>query len=512
MSTEKTHGMGDTWRVFFNSELEENILASINIVKEDKNVIGLVNGKMVALIGLEPPIKVLVLIEKCETQHSILAAYPFLQIDNPTAVKITEIDEWESGEEAYISGSVNDTAISFFDSLYFLNKNKYKIGNTYHFNIAGLTTCLEKRTENVQFVAKSGPLMGETIDTANMVALIQNGNNSFEYCFPFDKFTNSTTIFESEFYQLNFLFKNAEDYLINIPLFVNSNQLNNYEPAQLDPVMGIILLHGYLVDSYKLENNFYNETGNQSIEENSNSLSKNSSSKNKITNIFEKIIQKRKNNQLFKKSINKLSNFILPKGYKDLKRDALKLHELTYGKIDVSECKKCVKNIKTLLFVCVDKSAKRIVPSIMRRLPSISEKEAYNIYVYLSGEATFMDNINRVMPNVPDSELESAKGRYKTGYDADKLPDGEGDFGTSGHNPILSISANGSIEYLNKLRYNGEKIQYEKYCSYLLKKTGYVDRYQISQNDLDLGELYFSPYHRRNSKIAPARFTLVDVK
>ncbi len=79
---------------------------------------------------------------------------------------------------------------------------------------------------------------------------------------------------------------------------------------------------------------------------------------------------------------------LFPNGEIDIVRDAKRVHLLLQGKLTMDECRACVKGSKTVILVAEDKSAERMVPSIMARTNhKITEKEAYSVYAYLSGES-----------------------------------------------------------------------------------------------------------------------------
>jgi hypothetical protein len=97
--------------------------------------------------------------------------------------------------------------------------------------------------------------------------------------------------------------------------------------------------------------------------------------------------------------------------------------------------------------------------------------------------------------------------------DADELPNACGAFGLSMTNPIPTRSILGSRKYLEQLRSaDGTRVTYERIGSVISEVTEQpIDAYRITcAKRLELGTLYFSPYHRRTSARVPCGFGLFD--
>ena len=247
MQTKDVPSLVTRMNAIYNKHFPGGIPEAIRSTLDDENAIALTNGSIKALIGQKPPMRFVLLVD--DNKEEVISSHALLQVDNILNITITEINE-DDGLVAFINGVVNDVPISFYDSLYFLNKNKYTIGLEYKFHIAALAVSMKKRTEEVQFTAKSGPFKGQIFDTSEMTSLIQNDEGSFEYCFPFDKFIEHTEVIGLHVYKCNFNFRNIDNEYFNIPVFVNERQLIEYQPEKNDSVAGVILLHGYLIDSY----------------------------------------------------------------------------------------------------------------------------------------------------------------------------------------------------------------------------------------------------------------------
>mgnify|MGYP003386793277 CR=1 FL=1 len=217
---------------------------------------------------------------------------------------------------------------------------------------------------------------------------------------------------------------------------------------------------------------------------------------------------------------------MFPNGPTDAARDVARVLSLFHNKLSTKECLECVRGTKALLLMSKDKSAERIVPSIMVRAGNkITEAEAYSAYAYLSGEATRLDQMHKILSTVTTGKNVTPEARkvyedllkgvsklnrneIEAAVDADELPNGYGAYGTTITNPVLTISVGGSTDYLNRLRFNGRAITYHRSGYQSSNVTpGMTDIYQIACDGESLGAIYISPYHKRNSQKAPQGFT-----
>lgn len=208
------------------------------------------------------------------------------------------------------------------------------------------------------------------------------------------------------------------------------------------------------------------------------------------------------------KAIDDLLAALFPRGEQDILRDAKRVHLITQGKLNMEECIRCVKGSKTVIFIAEDKSAERAVPSIMARAyHKITEKEAYRIFAYLSGEAMYLDRLYTMMGI---SNNEAARTLFQDGIEADELPNGYGEYGKEATNPILTVSAHGSEDYLSRLRFNAQPISYQRLGSTLTDVcSNAIDIYAISLSGNSLGSIYICPYHQRNSTKPPKGFSFI---
>ena len=98
------------------------------------------------------------------------------------------------------------------------------------------------------------------------------------------------------------------------------------------------------------------------------------------------------------------------------------------------------------------------------------------------------------------------------GCESDEIPGGEGEFGWDITNPIPTNTSYGSAQYLRRLRSaNGERVLTQRNGSRNYEGNDHpIDIYSLSSpNGEELGEIYVSMYHKRNSGKAPKGLVLV---
>lgn len=74
----------------------------------------------------------------------VLCTFPFFNIGTPIDVRITEITECENGCEGQLEIYTKGSAITFFDALYFKNKNTYFPGKDSRVLLSGIAYVLTK--------------------------------------------------------------------------------------------------------------------------------------------------------------------------------------------------------------------------------------------------------------------------------------------------------------------------------------------------------------------------------
>ena len=99
------------------------------------------------------------------------------------------------------------------------------------------------------------------------------------------------------------------------------------------------------------------------------------------------------------------------------------------------------------------------------------------------------------------------------GTDQDVIPEGLGEFGYDVTNPIPVNTIFGNTAYLGRLRtLDGAKVRYVRKGSTGAKNIDNpIDIYDIFNGDDFITTLYISPYHKKNSDLAPKGFKLIHL-
>ena len=97
--------------------------------------------------------------------------------------------------------------------------------------------------------------------------------------------------------------------------------------------------------------------------------------------------------------------------------------------------------------------------------------------------------------------------------DQDMIPEGTGEFGYDVTNPIPVNTIIGNDVYLSRLRtHEGVKVGYVRQGSTRAPNMkNPVDVYDILDGEKKIATLYISPYHKKNSALAPKGFTLAQM-
>ena len=229
--------------------------ATLYAIKQEQQDVGLL-----VLLGLS----------EAKKSNVVLSAYPECA-GVPVEFVLDEVHEYSAGVEAVLSGRIlgGKRDFSFFDTRYGLNKEKYKLGETYTFMFAALAydaDVLQKRTfsigddkanemrkamgEKPEF-EKDGSVKPLEFDMSRMVASFQSSE-----AYPDDTEFQSPayglaarTAFEKDFHRLTIAIALDEctGETVKIPLYARK-ELFSAAPRRNDPIRGHFWLHGYLKD------------------------------------------------------------------------------------------------------------------------------------------------------------------------------------------------------------------------------------------------------------------------
>ncbi len=227
---------------------------------------------------------------------------------------------------------------------------------------------------------------------------------------------------------------------------------------------------------------------------------------------------KSKEERGFDNSMQQMMGRIFPGGERDILRDCERINYLTHEKIQPEKLRGFISGCKVRSLLNKGESEEVLINSILARSEGrITEREAFDVFVYIEGEANYYDNISSFMkqsggtvPDASDSLFGDTPWTYKAGVYTDEIPGGYGEYGLEVSNPIPTISAKYSVRYLSKLRFGGMPVVANRLGSTSTEVIkGSIDIYQLEAVGKPVGKVYICPYHKCNSKKAPRGFTLV---
>ena len=99
------------------------------------------------------------------------------------------------------------------------------------------------------------------------------------------------------------------------------------------------------------------------------------------------------------------------------------------------------------------------------------------------------------------------------GCDTDEIPGAEGRFGWDVSNPVPTHTTFGSTSYLARLRTeDGQEVTHERVGSFDSPASEMpVDGYELTDmQGKELGVIYMSPYHQRNSDKSPSGLRILS--
>jgi hypothetical protein len=244
--------------------------------KEEVNAIffddGMQSTETLFSIAVEDDFSALALIvsSRDKISNQFVSGYPFVRNGKKIALKITEIKEWDNKYEAVIvTETVDEYTISFFDTKYYKNKGKYKIGKTYTFVVAALAYNVEILKEKsfafegqkaVDWLAKignhptydaQGNVEPVVFDLSNLVTYLPRTEypDDAEFQSPINRI-ETVRAFDNEFYKFNItIFRNPDiciDLYAKISFFECKPEIN-------EPLRGVLWLQGYLQEETKLQ-------------------------------------------------------------------------------------------------------------------------------------------------------------------------------------------------------------------------------------------------------------------
>jgi hypothetical protein len=210
--------------------------------------------------------------------NEVVSAYPAVRNGKKIELKITCIKEWPNGVEAIIEGETeNEYTISFFDTQYFKNKDRYKIGKTYVFAFSALAYSAEELPEKsfsfegqqaIDWLAKignkpdydkKGNVQPVVFDMTKTVAFLPHTEypDDAEFQSPVSE-VKEVDFWGTQLYKLRICIFRDPD--ICIDLYAKTSFFE-HKPEINDPVRGLLWLQGYLYEETKQQSGILDFSG-----------------------------------------------------------------------------------------------------------------------------------------------------------------------------------------------------------------------------------------------------------
>jgi len=200
--------------------------------------------------------------------NQLVSLYPLVKEGVRLPVKITEIKEWTNGLEAWVTGEIpDDRMICFFDTDYSLNKDKYKVGDTYDFIIGALAYHAEEMKSKgfdlegqkaIDFKAKIGeapeydekgnvlPVHFSTEKLCAFIQFVKGAPDEAEFITTVDSVSEISSLGKTYYhFDIKLNSNDEDDDHISIPCYVKKND-ETKEIVHAPQIQGYLWITGYM--------------------------------------------------------------------------------------------------------------------------------------------------------------------------------------------------------------------------------------------------------------------------
>ena len=238
-------------------------------VQTDFNIEGKTHGQVIELEYSKNDDSIAVRMIFCPIDDSVqlISAFPCVKKGVLLSLKITKIIEWENGLEAWIIAELPDEKpLTFFDSNYAINKDKYEIGKTCEFMVGALAYLAEEPKQKgfslegqkaIDFKMKLGqePEYDENgnvkpveFSTESLCAFMQvcGSPDDVDFISTVDDF-ETVNSFDDTFWKFDVVYRRVDDECDKIPTFVKKTKKNK-SLDKATQLQGFLWLTGYLIE------------------------------------------------------------------------------------------------------------------------------------------------------------------------------------------------------------------------------------------------------------------------
>jgi len=227
-------GHGNHWQAVAGAadrrEFGERALAEVLLGSGDP----LVRGN-VALYTTSPrPLAAIGLVQG----GTLLSGYPAAVGGHSYCVNLHEVQEWRNGYEAVLIGSLNGALVSFFDTHYAVNKDRYTVGAEYDFYLNAIAYMVD-RPEDEPFTDAEG------FAAALPFSLLDAGGEADDWqLLSYPLAVTPVSYYGAGLWQIEtILYKPALE--VAIYLYAN-DEIMDHQPMVGEPIVANLWLQGYL--------------------------------------------------------------------------------------------------------------------------------------------------------------------------------------------------------------------------------------------------------------------------
>lgn len=248
----KEGGHGDHWGCVFRS-VEQDILVDLirKVVEGDNRPERFrAPGGGAAYRSTETPVRICVLV----ADDTLASAYPDAEGGPIWPVLVREIVPWSNGIEGQITGECHGAAVSFFDTHFYANKDRYHLGEEYNFHMSAFAYVVNRAADNEVDIG-DGTKVSLKGARAYMPANLgsNQGADIDEFWFhsPLESPPTQSSFAGRRLLTLPITMALPDQFDMSVPLYMADHALD--VPARdlqvEDDLEGYLWLQGYLADS-----------------------------------------------------------------------------------------------------------------------------------------------------------------------------------------------------------------------------------------------------------------------
>ncbi|MEA2572746.1 MAG: hypothetical protein QOH93_44 [Chloroflexia bacterium] len=248
----KSGGHGDHWGCVFRAVEQDTILALIqDVVANDSRPDGFqAPGGGAAYHSSSSPVRVCVLV----AGGTLESAYPEAIPGTEWPIVVREVIPWANGIEGQLSGECHGASVSFFDTRFYANRYKYRVGEQYNFRMSAFAYTAG-RASDAEVEIDTGTKVSLKGARAYMPASLGTNTDADidEYWFhsPIESAASEVEFAGRRLHVLPITMAIPGDFDMSLVLYAAGHTLDastNLDSAEEIDLEGYLWLQGYMAD------------------------------------------------------------------------------------------------------------------------------------------------------------------------------------------------------------------------------------------------------------------------